>query len=195
MLRNKQFILCVILSLGILTAQADETLAASEVASPQVIELPQVMEEDGSEINFLPMPEPAVIQSIDFITGGVGLEESGFIKQNFKNFSLRLAFTEGREAAYVLDVALRILNAKGHHVFEIADSGPLLYVDLPKGRYLLVAEYKGRKQSQWITVSQKPFERAFFNWKHQAQNQDARPTVTQEPNPSMASDANDLSIP
>lgn len=195
MLRIKQFILCAIFSLGMLNAQADEMLVTTEASSPQVIDLPQAMDEDGSEINFLSMPEPAVIQSIDFITGGVGLEESGFIKQNFKNYSLRLAFTEGREAAYVLGVALRILNAKGHHVFEIADSGPLLYVDLPKGRYLLVAEYQGRKQSQWMTVSQKPFERAFFNWKYQAQNHDASPSIMQEPNSSIASDANDLSIP
>lgn len=53
-------------------------------------------------------------------------------------FAAKLVFAAG-SGGYLSQVGTRITDGQGRQVFEVVDCGPWLLVDLPAGRYQLVA--------------------------------------------------------
>ncbi len=59
---------------------------------------------------------------------------------------------------------LEILNAQGQTVLDRQDAHPMVLVDLPAGRYTVVATFDGRTQRQAVQVPDDGHERVVLSW-------------------------------
>jgi len=141
----------------------------------------------GAELQPPPSPiarlKPVTQDDITYLCGGIGEEESNYMKQEAKDYDLMLTFAT-RRGAYLADVDVDISDAGGNSVLELACDSPILLVDLPKGgTYKVRAEAAGytlnktvrvsggRKQSQKLATS-------ILSWPQQVAEGGAAPTST-----------------
>lgn len=102
---------------------------------------------------------------IPYRSGGVGAQESQALRSQFRHYALALTFAAnvGGRNAYLASVPVRIVDGAGTPVFELTSDGPFLLIDLPPGRYEVIATHEGREQRAKVQVSAgKPLERAFL---------------------------------
>ena len=85
-------------------------------------------------------------------TGGFGEDQVAAMQHRLRHYDLRLTFSEGRHNAYAADLQLRILDGSGRKVFALDHAGPLTDVNLPPGRYQVVAEFGGVKRSGRVEI-------------------------------------------
>lgn len=111
------------------------------------------------------LPPLRTVGGIPYRSGGVGAQESKALRSQFGRYSLSLTFAanlEGRNA-FLATVALRILDAAGSPVVELTTDGPFLLIDLPPGRYEVIANFEGREQRAKLQVTAgKPLQRTFL---------------------------------
>jgi hypothetical protein len=87
-----------------------------------------------------------------YLAGGVGLEESEAMRQQAPAFSLQL-ITAARSGAYLAETHVRIVEQGGGVVLDTVLPGPWLLVDLPTGRYTLLATTNGRTVERRLDIS------------------------------------------
>lgn len=101
------------------------------------------------------MPESRTQGTIQYVSGGIGKDESDAMKQAGADYPLLLEFASTAKGAqdgngkgeFVADVDVAIRDASGKEVLHTQVDGPLLLVRVPPGRYALTAEWHGvRKQ-------------------------------------------------
>ena len=109
------------------------------------------------------MSETQTQGDVSFVTGGVGLDESTALRRAQSQWPLSLRFT-GPDSAYVANVQVRIVDAKGATVLDTASMGPYMLVRLRPGRYTVHASYSGVDRSQAVTVRGNGSARASFAW-------------------------------
>ncbi|SDV51618.1 carboxypeptidase-like regulatory domain-containing protein [Chitinasiproducens palmae] len=115
-----------------------------------------------------PPPPPNGLQTqqangIDYISGGVGLDESTTLKKEAARWPLSLEFIGG-ERNFVADVPVKITDGRGATVFEATSQGPYMLVRLKPGHYTVHASYSGREQTRQVNVGKKG-ARARFDWR------------------------------
>lgn len=113
------------------------------------------------------LPQPLQEGNITYISGGVGEEEAKAIKAEAKNWPLNIEFSQYLEShdAWVSQVYLTILDAKGGAIFEANLDGPMFLAKLPSGNYEIVATYEGVTKKQKIQiVSGRPLH-VSINWR------------------------------
>jgi hypothetical protein len=103
---------------------------------------------------------------VKYVTGGIGQDEVEDMHQMAKQFSLNILFSEGKVGRAVDSVNVVILNHQGKEIFSIDASDPLLYVDLPAGKYKVLATYNGAKQGVAVNVIGKGNQKLILNWKN-----------------------------
>lgn len=101
--------------------------------------------------------------SVEYVSGGVGLDESAALKSAQHQWPLALRFT-GPSAEYLADVHVRIVGPKKAEVLSAASRGPYMLVKVPPGRYTVHASYKDQEQTRTVTVASRPGARAEFHW-------------------------------
>ena len=113
------------------------------------------------------LPKTQKQGEITYITGGVGEDESKAIKDDAKNWSLVVDFSQHLENrdAWISQVYLRILDVKGNGIFEVTTDGPFLLINLPSGSYMLTATYEGITKTQKIQIVDAKPLRASLNWR------------------------------
>mgnify|MGYP000992334735 CR=1 FL=1 len=91
------------------------------------------------------LPEVRMSDGIEFLTGGIGSDESAAIKKVQEKWPLTLLFaiSSGGHAIYAADVAARITNLDGKLVFHTRSDGPFLLVRLAPGKYIVEAKNAG----------------------------------------------------
>lgn len=90
---------------------------------------------------------------IDFVSGGIGIAERAWLAAHAKSYSARLSFAQVPGGAYVSGVKVSIRNvATGQHVLTTDTDGPMLYANLPAGRYQLTATLDGSTVKRDLTV-------------------------------------------
>lgn len=102
---------------------------------------------------------------VKYVTGGIGQDEVEDMHQMAKQFSLNILFSEGKVGRAVDGVSVVILNSQGKATFSIDAANPLLYVDLPMGKYRVLATYNGLKQGVVVNVLGKGNQKLVLNWK------------------------------
>lgn len=102
-------------------------------------------------------------ENIPYVSGGIGDEERDEIRSRERNFNLKLLFTE-RDGAYLGDVDVVLLNAKGNTVFDVKSLGPFLLMQLPGGSYVIKASMNGQMQQRKLSVSAKGRQNAVMRW-------------------------------
>lgn len=112
------------------------------------------------------LPAAAQQGDVQFLSGGVGLDESKAIKTAAAKWPLSLEFIGG-ERDYLSDVALVITDGKGGKVLETSSQGPYMLVRLKPGAYTVQATYAGHEQKKQVKVSGNGHAKLRFNWKAQ----------------------------
>ncbi|QVQ27900.1 carboxypeptidase-like regulatory domain-containing protein [Achromobacter deleyi] len=105
--------------------------------------------------------------SVEFVSGGIGIDESEAMKAASRDYPLALTFAAQRDgkADYVANVAVAIQDAQGKSVLQATAEGPYMLVKLPAGNYKISATYNGQAQEREVSVQNAGTARAMFEWK------------------------------
>lgn len=124
-------------------------------------------------------PEPQEIPSIEtenevsksddvtYVTGGIGEDEKAAIEAAKGDYNLQV-MSASQNGAFVGDAKVVISQKNGKETVEMLNvvAGPLLYVRLPAGSYVLDASLGAQKKHQAFTVSRKGTPaRIHLGWK------------------------------
>ncbi|CAI8731742.1 carboxypeptidase regulatory-like domain-containing protein [Pseudomonas sp. fls2-241-R2A-110] len=101
---------------------------------------------------------------IAYLSGGIGEDETKAIQQT-TGYNLHMTFTTGSEGKYVPDVELVIQSTQGQSVLTLSQAGPLVYVQLPAGKYTVVATRHGETKRDTTDVGKDNVRNLVFNWK------------------------------
>jgi hypothetical protein len=99
---------------------------------------------------------------IAYLSGGIGEDEAKAIQQA-TGYNLHMTFSIGVEGKYIPDVDLLIQNAQGA-VLTLSQAGPLVYVQLPPGKYTVVATRNGETKRDTTDVASAGARNLVFNW-------------------------------
>lgn len=100
---------------------------------------------------------------ITYLSGGIGEDESKAIQQT-TGYNLHMTFSVGPENKYIPDVDVVIQKAQGQTVLTLNQAGPLVYVQLPPGKYTVVATRKGEERRESANVGSGPARNLVFHW-------------------------------
>lgn len=96
--------------------------------------------EDGS------LPPVQTQGQVQFLSGGIGKDETDAIKRAAGSWPLVLEFAQlsAGHAAYLSDAKVTIKDAAGTTVLETVADGPYMLVKLPPGKYAVEAVYQSK---------------------------------------------------
>lgn len=98
---------------------------------------------------------------IQFLSGGIGVEERNAMQAESKVYNLKLSFSL-KDGAYIADVKVAIDSGKKPLVRTNSD-GPLFYAKLRPGKYRIAVSYQGKTQTRTVDVG-KSSTNLFFHW-------------------------------
>ncbi|WP_157267532.1 hypothetical protein [Azohydromonas aeria] len=90
---------------------------------------------------------PATPDAVKYLNGGAGDEERSQLMSQWKEFPLLIVFSAAGGAYAVAD-SVRVTNAQGAVVLEVAQAGPMLMLNLPPGDYRVQARVGGAQQER-----------------------------------------------
>jgi len=99
---------------------------------------------------------------IAYLSGGVGEDEAKAIQQT-TGYNLHMTFSVGPKDEYIPDVELLVQNAQGP-VLTLSQAGPLVYVQLPPGKYTVVATRNGEAKRDTTDVAGAGARNLVFHW-------------------------------
>ncbi|VVN77567.1 carboxypeptidase regulatory-like domain-containing protein [Pseudomonas fluorescens] len=100
---------------------------------------------------------------ITYLSGGVGEDEAKAIQQT-TGYNLHMTFAIGPENKYIPDVDVVIQKAQGQPVLTLSQAGPLVYVQLPPGKYTVVATRNGEARRDTADVGSGGARNLVFHW-------------------------------
>jgi hypothetical protein len=104
--------------------------------------------------------------AIEYLTGGVGLDESTAVRNASKKWPLVLEFAvkDKQRVAYAADVSVLISDGENHPALQVKSDGPFLLAKMEPGKYAVTATLAGKTlRKQVIVVSGQP-TRVEFLW-------------------------------
>jgi hypothetical protein len=100
---------------------------------------------------------------VTYITGGVGDEERNALSEAKAEFNLYVMSAE-KDGAFLGDTQIVIRSAKGDAQLLNVTAGPLLYVKLPPGAYVVEASADGQTKKEKVTIGTKNAANVHFSW-------------------------------
>ncbi|KPG93624.1 hypothetical protein AEQ67_24685 [Pseudomonas sp. RIT-PI-q] len=100
---------------------------------------------------------------ITYLSGGIGEDEAKAIQQT-TGYNLHMTFSVGVENKYIPDVDVVIQKAQGQPVLTLSQAGPLVYVQLPPGKYTVVATRNGEARHDTTDVGNDTARNLVFHW-------------------------------
>lgn len=91
--------------------------------------------------------------NVTYVTGGIGEMETYELEMAKPYYNLHV-INAAPAGAYVSDTSVIVEDSKGNDMLAVR-TGPLLYANLPAGRYTLMAEQAGVVQTKKFTISAK----------------------------------------
>ncbi|WP_454690640.1 carboxypeptidase-like regulatory domain-containing protein [Achromobacter aloeverae] len=112
------------------------------------------------------LPATQTQGSVEYVTGGIGLDESQSLKAAEKSYPLSLLFARKLDGKndYTADVKVVITDAKGGTVLDATSGGPYMLVKLPPGEYKVSATLDGTEQTRKVSVKGNGSAHAGFEW-------------------------------
>ncbi len=98
--------------------------------------------------------------NVYYLTGGVTQPDAQAMAFQY---NLRVAFI-AHTGQYLADVPVSIKNAHGNIVFDGVSEGPMLWVGVPPGRYVVTARHSGQPLVQQIEVGSHMRNPVYFRW-------------------------------
>ena len=112
-------------------------------------------------------PQPRTVEGVTFVSGGIGENEVQEMLTMKKEYNLHLMFVEKDTGAYLADVRVRILDAKGTSILDSVSEGPFFYAKLKPGKFRITASSNGQEQTQPTVISAKKAVSKTFYFKAQ----------------------------
>jgi hypothetical protein len=100
---------------------------------------------------------------ITYLSGGVGEDEAKAIQQA-TGYNLHMTFAIGVENKYIPDVDVVIEKNQGQTVLTLSNAGPLVYVQLPAGKYTVIATRNGEVRRDVADVGSGAARNLVFHW-------------------------------
>lgn len=102
----------------------------------------------------------------EFITGGVGKDESDAIAQAAGAWPLMLELSQSAapRAEFISDVQITIKDKSGNTVLDMPSAGPYVLVRLPAGKYSLDATYESKTLHRDISIQKGRSKRLSLMW-------------------------------
>lgn len=111
---------------------------------------------------------PAVQQQagIEYLSGGIGLEESTAIEAESRKWPLTLLFSVVRwqRSVYTTDAKVSLRDARGKLLLRTQADGPFLLVRLTPGTYGVEATLDGKLLQRQIVLKRDEPARVVFVW-------------------------------
>jgi hypothetical protein len=107
--------------------------------------------------------QPVQQNGITYLSGGIGEDEARAIGQA-QGYNLHMTFAIGPENKYVPDVDVTVQNASGQTLLALSDAGPLVYVQLPPGKYTVAAMRNGEERRDTAEVGSGAARKLVFHW-------------------------------
>lgn len=107
--------------------------------------------------------QPEQQNGISYLSGGIGLDEARFVQQSH-GYNLHMSFSIGPANEYLPDVNVVVQNAQGHPVFSLDQAGPLVYVQLPPGKYTVVTTRNGQERRNTVDIGSGPARDLNLHW-------------------------------
>lgn len=114
--------------------------------------------------NAVAQPADQFISSATFASGGASKEDPVRMHGLAAEFRLHLVFSRKPDGAYLSHVPVAIRDRNGNTVFELSSSGPLLFINLPQGDYLITATANGVTQTKSVTLHDQGTQDVEFIW-------------------------------
>ena len=108
-----------------------------------------------------PALAPQTQGEVTFINGGVGESEVGEIKGMAHAYPLEVLFTHSN-GAYNWADSLKIRDKAGKVVLDTELNGPYVLVQLPPGRYSVIARYGDVERQKAVNVAAQKHARVSF---------------------------------
>jgi hypothetical protein len=113
-----------------------------------------------------PLPQVQSQGQAEFLSGGVGKDESDAILQAANSWPLVLELSQSAPpgAQYISDVQITIKDKSGNTVLDMNAEGPYVLVKLPPGRYSLDATYESKTLHRDISLQKGRSKRLSLMW-------------------------------
>ncbi|ENB9662806.1 carboxypeptidase regulatory-like domain-containing protein [Pseudomonas putida] len=108
--------------------------------------------------------QPQEQNGVHYLQGGIGQDEANALRKT-SGYDLHVELSTGAEGKFQSGASVDIQNAKGQPVLSITDAGPLLYVQLPPGKYKIMGNAQGETVQQLVTVNGKAPTTVNLNWR------------------------------
>lgn len=110
------------------------------------------------------MPEVKTTNGIEYLSGGIGKDQSDAMKAAAKDYTLMLTCAQAA-GEYLADVKVNITDKSGASVLETVMDGPFLLARLPTGRYRISAQSNDVTVNKTVNISAKHSTRVNLYWK------------------------------
>jgi len=114
-----------------------------------------------------PMPAEQHQGAVGYLSGGIGKAEARMFERQMGQYRLAIELLEhaGKAEEFTADATVKIADVHGRTVLETRAQGPFMLVDLPPGRYSIVARLNNRtlKKSAVVVTGDK-LARATFEF-------------------------------
>ena len=108
--------------------------------------------------------EPRTENGLRYLCGGVGLDESEYMKSQARSHGLLMTFAT-TDGSYLAKVHVDIADRRGKPLLSVDCDAPMLLVDLPPGdRYRILAQTGGASLSRSASVKAGGGSRVVFVW-------------------------------
>ncbi|MCU1748069.1 carboxypeptidase regulatory-like domain-containing protein [Pseudomonas sp. 6D_7.1_Bac1] len=107
--------------------------------------------------------EPQEQNGIHYVSGGIGLDESQALLQT-QGYNLHMTFSIGKGNQYQSNVDVVIQSEKGSPLLSLSQVGPIVYVQLPANKYLVIATFNGHEERHTIALDGKSVETLNLHW-------------------------------
>lgn len=101
---------------------------------------------------------------VRYLQGGIGQDEANALRKT-PGYDLHVELSTGPEGKFQSGATADIQNAQGQPVLSVTDAGPLLYVQLPPGKYKVTGNAQGETVQQLVTVNGKTPATVNLNWR------------------------------
>lgn len=134
---------------------------ANEMANDSIVE-----HDVGPDLIAQPQPEKHIINSVTYISGGIGTDEIITMKRLAKEYPLEITLMQKTEngIGYFANVSVKLSNMNGTVLLDVATDGPILLINLPNGKYLITLEQDGVVKTKHIIMRNKIHQRFVFVW-------------------------------
>ncbi|WP_458131129.1 carboxypeptidase regulatory-like domain-containing protein [Pseudomonas sp. R3-41] len=134
-------------------------IAISVLLFPIALNATNLTSVDNTGVQVQPMQQ----NGITYLSGGIGEDEARAIEQA-QGYNLHMTFAIGPENKYVPDVDVTVQKVSGEIVLTLSDAGPLVYVQLPPGKYNVVATRNGEARRDTAEVGSGAARKLVFHW-------------------------------